>query len=54
MTLKTMDEAYLRIIMWDIVGPALLICTYDSCVVTSNDDTAVIKVLIHEDQYGKL
>ena len=37
------------IIMGYIVGPALVIGAYDTCVVTVDDNTTVSKIAVYED-----
>ena len=41
------------IIVWDVVGPALFIGSNDTNFVTMYDDTAILKVAVHQDKYGK-
>jgi len=46
------DMAY-GLIMWYIAGPSLVIGANDACVVTTYIYTAVLKVLVYKDEYGK-
>jgi len=38
------------IVTRDVVGPALVIGTYDTCVVTVNDYAEIVKAAVYEDK----